>query len=222
MSNICILPMKSDSKRIPMKLFKEFCGKPLYEHVLEEVNKCPMIDKVYISTPDEWFINYFKDYNRKDYNRIKFIHRPKELAGDVELTEVLKHAAKEIVTRGGVDYEDSNIIQIQLNKPLTKASDIMECIKVFEDGDYDSLSTVQEIGTVIVGEHLESSRLSDAKYKSQAICKIWRYGILMNSVDDYSYGRKEKHCYHKIAKHHIEIDDMEDWRMAEALYKAGY
>jgi len=211
MSNIAILPIKSDSKRIPMKLFKEFCGAPLWTHVMLQARDCKMIDRIIISTPDKWFKNGFNTDNR-----FEIIDRPKELAGDIELTEVMKHACKEVAKEG------DNIIQIQLNKPLTKASDIMECIKVFEDGDYDSLSTVQEIGTVIVGEHLESSRLSDAKYKSQAICKIWRYGILMNSVDDYSYGRKEKHCYHKIAKHHIEIDDMEDWRMAEALYKAGY
>ena len=213
--NIAILPMKSDSKRIPMKLFKEFCGKPLYRHVLEQVAHCPMINNFYVSSPDRWIDGYDLKFYYKEYT-IDLIQRPKKLAGDVELTEVMKHAAKQVAKEG------DTIIQIQLNKPLTKASDIMECIKVFEDGDYDSLSTVQEIGTVIVGEHLESSRLSDAKYKSQAICKIWRYGILMNSVDDYSYGRKEKHCYHKIAKHHIEIDDMEDWRMAEALYKAGY
>ena len=213
--NIAVLPIKSDSKRIPMKLFKEFCGKPLYEHALEQVNKCPMIDKVYISTPDKWLINYFQEHNR-----IKFIERPKELAGDIELTQVIKHAAKKIVTRGGVDYEDSNIIQIQLNKPLTKTSDIMECLNEFITGGYDSLSTVQEIATAIIGEHLESSRTAEKKYKSQAIVKCWKFDTLMNSTNDYAYG--DNHCYKTIGKHHIEIDDMEDWKIAECLYRGGF
>ena len=214
MSNIAILPIKSDSKRIPMKLFKNFCGKPLYMHVVDEVKRLMhnygIIDKIVVTSPDKWFIN--KTFN--EYG-LDFILRPKELAGDVELTEVMKHATKKISATS-----EDNIIQIQLNKPLTKASDIMECIKVFEDGNYDSLSTVQEIGTAIIGEHLESSRTAEKKYKSQAICKIWKYDILMNSTNLYSYG--DNHCYHPIAKHHIEIDDMEDFRIAEALMKAGF
>ncbi len=208
--NIAVLPIKSDSKRIPMKLFKNFCGKPLWEIVFKELAEVYMLDKVVITTPDQWYIDKFGQGKN-----IKTILRPKELAGDVELTEVIKHAAKEINATS-----NDNIIQIQLNKPLTKASDIMECIKVFEDGNYYSLSTVQEIGTAIIGEHLESSRTAEKKYKSQAIVKIWKYDTLMNSKNDYAYG--DNHHYHRIAKHHIEIDDMEDWRIAEALYKAGF
>jgi len=210
MSNIAILPVKSDSKRIPMKLFKEFCGKPLWTYVSSQVRDCTMIDEIYITSPDIWFKNIFSEGKR-----IKFIDRPKELAGDVELTEVMKHACKEVAQQG------DNIIQIQLNKPLTKASDIMECIKVFEDGNYDSLSTKQKIKTGIIGNYVESSRTkNDSAYKSQAICKIWKYDILMNSNNQYSYG--DNHCYLEIPAYHQEIDDMEDWRMAEALYKAGF
>lgn len=210
--NIAILPIKSDSKRIPMKLFKDFCGKPLWTWVATQVAMCPMIDKVVISCPDEWAVNLARGSNIiKEWT---ILNRPKELAGDVELTNVIKHAAKEVAKSG------DNILQIQLNKPLTKASDIMECLSEFITGGYDSLSTVQEIGTAIIGEHLESSRTSEKKYKSQAIVKCWKFDTLMNSTNPYAYG--EKHCYKTVAKHHIEIDNIEDWKIAECLYKGGF
>lgn len=201
--NIAILPIKSDSRRIPMKLFKDFCGKPLHVWVATEVFNCAMIDKVYVSTPDKWFKKIISP-------TFEFIDRPKELAGDVELTEVMKHAAKQVAKSG------DNIIQIQLNKPLTKLADIMQCIKAFTDGNFDSLSTVQPIGTKVIN--------GTGTMKSQAICKIWKYDTLINTEitieNPYAYG--ERHFNLPIAKHHIEIDDIEDWRIAEALKKAGF
>lgn len=212
--NIAILPIKSDSKRIPMKLFKDFCGAPLWTHVALQVKNCRMIDRIVITTPDEWFTNEWFTKNFNPDNRFEFVLRPKELAGDVELTNVIKHAASQVAKSG------DNILQIQLNKPLTKASDIMECLKVFQDNNYDSLSTCQEIGTALIDEHISSSRLIKPMFKSQAIVKIWKYDTLMNSKKPYAYG--ENHHYHRIAKHHIEIDDMEDFKIAEALYRAGF
>lgn len=211
--NIAILPIKSDSKRIPMKLFKDFCGKPLWTWVATQVAMCPMIDNVVISCPDEWATNLARGSNIiKEWT---ILNRPKELAGDVELTKVIKHAAKQVAKSG------DNILQIQLNKPLTKARDIMECLNEFITGGYDSLSTVQEVGTSLINNPSASSRLAYKQYKSQAICKIWEYDTLMTSLEPYAYS-ETNHYYKRIAKHHIEIDDMEDWKIAEALYRAGY
>lgn len=205
--NIAILPIKSDSKRIPMKLFKDFCGKPLWTWVATQVAMCPMIDKVVISCPDEWATNLARGSNIiKEWT---ILNRPKELAGDVELTSVIKHAASQVAK------SDDNILQIQLNKPLTKASDIMHCIRLFQEGNFDSLATVQPIGTKVID--------GAGTMKSQAICKIWKYDVLMNTeitIDNpYAYGKR--HFNLQIAKKHQEIDDMEDWAICEALFKAG-
>lgn len=203
MSTIAILPVKFDSKRIPMKLMKQFCGRTLWTIVTDQVLKCHMIDRVIISCSDPSFQNVIQNIPK-----LEFHQRHEDLDGDVELTEVIKECAKAKAKTKDI------ILQVQLNKPLTKANDIMECLNVFIEGHYDSLATYQEIGTTVIDG-------SCAFMKSQAICKIWRYRTLMTSQQPYAYS-KHNHRYLQIAKHHVEIDDMEDFRIAEALYKAGF
>jgi pseudaminic acid cytidylyltransferase len=53
MSNICIIPARGGSKRIPRKNIKTFCGKPIIAYSIEAAINCKLFDEVMVSTDDE-------------------------------------------------------------------------------------------------------------------------------------------------------------------------
>ncbi|MBF9018678.1 MULTISPECIES: pseudaminic acid cytidylyltransferase [unclassified Oceanispirochaeta] len=52
MKNICIIPARGGSKRIPRKNVKLFCGKPIIEYSIESALRSGLFDEVMVSTDD--------------------------------------------------------------------------------------------------------------------------------------------------------------------------
>lgn len=63
MRNIGILPIKSNSKRLANKNFRNFCGKPLWRWSFDTLIECKLFDHIYLSTDSPNLINlpYFEN-----------------------------------------------------------------------------------------------------------------------------------------------------------------
>lgn len=55
MTNICIVPARSGSKRIPNKNIRPFLGKPILERVYELIKMCKNVDRIILSTDSEQY-----------------------------------------------------------------------------------------------------------------------------------------------------------------------
>ena len=53
MKNLCIIPARGGSKRIPRKNIKPFMGKPIIAYSIEAALKSGLFDEVMVSTDDE-------------------------------------------------------------------------------------------------------------------------------------------------------------------------
>jgi len=53
MSNLCIIPARGGSKRIPRKNIKDFLGKPIIAYSIEVALQSKLFDEVMVSTDDE-------------------------------------------------------------------------------------------------------------------------------------------------------------------------
>ena len=62
MKNLCIIPARSGSKRIPRKNIKEFLGKPIMAYSIEAALKSGLFDEVMVSTDDMEFAEVAKKY----------------------------------------------------------------------------------------------------------------------------------------------------------------
>lgn len=60
MDNLCIIPARGGSKRIPRKNIKPFCGKPIIAYSIEAALKSKLFDEVMVSTDDEEIANLAK------------------------------------------------------------------------------------------------------------------------------------------------------------------
>lgn len=53
MNNLCIIPARGGSNRIPRKNIKDFLGKPIIAYSIEAAFKSGLLDEVMVSTDDE-------------------------------------------------------------------------------------------------------------------------------------------------------------------------
>ena len=53
MKNICVIPARYDSTRLPGKPLKDICGKPMICRVYERAQKSKLADEIIVATDDE-------------------------------------------------------------------------------------------------------------------------------------------------------------------------
>lgn len=96
MTNICIIPARGGSKRIPGKNIKDFCGKPIIAYSIEAALNSGCFDQVIVSTDDHEIAEVAKRYGAK----IPFM-RPAKLADDFCGTQdVINHAINWLMETG--------------------------------------------------------------------------------------------------------------------------
>ena len=86
--NLCVIPARGGSKRIPKKNIKNFLGKPIIAYSIEAALKSNCFDKVIVSTDDKAIAKIAQEYGAE----IPF-YRPVELSDDyISSDEVVRHA----------------------------------------------------------------------------------------------------------------------------------
>jgi N-acylneuraminate cytidylyltransferase len=65
MNNLCIIPARGGSKRIPRKNIKDFLGKPIIAYSIEAALISGLFNEVMVSTDDEEIANVAKKYGAK-------------------------------------------------------------------------------------------------------------------------------------------------------------
>mgnify|MGYP005832700155 CR=1 FL=1 len=81
MNNLCIIPARGGSKRIPRKNIKSFMGKPIIAYAIEAALESKLFDEVMVSTDDE----EIAEIGRKFGAAVPFM-RSKEAADDFATT----------------------------------------------------------------------------------------------------------------------------------------
>ena len=65
MGNICIIPARGGSKRIPRKNIKDFLGKPIIAYSIQAALDSGLFDEVMVSTDDKEIADIVKNYGAK-------------------------------------------------------------------------------------------------------------------------------------------------------------
>jgi N-acylneuraminate cytidylyltransferase/pseudaminic acid cytidylyltransferase len=74
--NLCVIPARGGSKRIPKKNIKLFCDRPLIAYSIETAKESNLFDKIIVSTDSEEIAEVAKNYGAE------IQMRPKELSDD--------------------------------------------------------------------------------------------------------------------------------------------
>lgn len=223
MKNIAIIPARSGSKGLRDKNIKLLKEKPLMAYTIEAALQSELFDCVHVSTDSEQYAQIAREYGAD----VPFL-REQTLATDSASTwDALRWVIEKYRQLG---REFDTVTLLQPTSPLRDAEDICRAFHTFKEREADSVISVCEaehspllcntleengslqgfIDTNVVGRRQALSKY----YRLNGAIYIQKTAILMENRN--LYGEKS-YAYVMNKEHSIDIDDIFDFKMAEAL-----
>jgi CMP-N-acetylneuraminic acid synthetase len=132
---VALVPMRHASERVPGKNYRNFAGKPLFFHIVENLLKSKFIDQIVIDTDSSDIIKMTKE----NFPTVMILERPDNLRdGSIAMNDVLLNIANQI--------EADLYLQTHSTNPLLTYTTIDRGIKKLLDSYpmYDSLFSVTQ------------------------------------------------------------------------------
>ncbi len=220
MSNICIIPARGGSKRIPRKNIKLFHGKPLIAYSIQTALESKLFEDIYVSTDDDEIAEISKLYGAK------VIQRPKELADDFTGTgDVVKHALS--VVEKKYDF----CCTIYATAPLLQVKYLKEGYEKLNSSDAHMAFSVtsmpfpiQRTFKITKDSRCEMFWRENFSKRSQDLEEAFQdagqfyWERLDRDMKDIPFGSDSIPIV--LPRHLVQdIDTLEDWERAEKLYK---
>ena len=215
---LAIIPARGGSKRIPKKNIKKLGKKPLIAWTIDEARKSKLITDVIVSTDDKDISDVSKKF------KADVIERPKILATDWAKTiDVVLHSIR------GIEYE--LIVCLQPTSPFRTAEDIDKAINLFIKNKCESVIGVCEVVNQSWFMKMKEKYLLPVyghKYlggEGKDLPKIYvpNGAIYISTIDNLfkykSFYNNKVLPYVMPRERSLDIDDMDDWVIAEAIVK---
>lgn len=223
MKNICIIPARGGSKRVPRKNIKDFLGKPIIAYSIEAALKSNLFDEVMVSTDDKEIASIAKQYGAK----VPFL-RSAETANDFATTaDVLLEVLTKYRERG---VEFDTLCCLYATAPFVKAERLIECYGLLQ-GDVDSAFTVVEYSYPIQRSLVCNGKLIQMAYpehknsRSQDLTKHYHdagqfYFSAVKNVENNKCLWGEHTAPLILSELEVQdLDTLTDWQLAEMKYK---
>ena len=219
MKNIAFVPVRGGSKSIPLKNVKEFCGKPLIFWILKELSITNKIDRIVVATDCNTIRSIVKSF---DLPKVIVYDRLPINAEDTSSTESVMLEYLNL----GILEDDNNFILVQATSPFTQSKDFDNAIKNFETGKYDSLIScaifkrfIWDNNSVSINyDYTNRPRRQDFEGSliENGAFYISKVGNIIDSKNRLS-GKIGTYIMPEYTS--IEIDEPDDWVIAEHLMK---
>jgi len=223
--NICVIPARGGSKRIPRKNIKEFLGQPVIAYSIKAAIDSQCFDKVIVSTDDAEIAEVVKSFGAS----VPFM-RPDELADDDASTiPVVKHAIEWFDDQG---QSPSEVCCLYATAPFVRASTIRKAYEQMQStqADYCFTATsfafpIQRAIKITAENRVEMLYPEHLETRSQDLEESY------HDAGQFYWGKAEafkqqKPLFSKSATPYIlprylvqDIDTLEDWKKAELMYK---
>ena len=223
--NICIIPARGGSKRIPRKNVKTFNGKPIIAYSIEAAIESNCFDKVIVSTDDSEISKVAKGFGAE----VPFI-RPAEISNDFAATNpVIIHAVNWIENQGEII---DSICCLYATAPFIQSKTISNAyLQLIDSGANYCFSVtsfsfpIQRSIKIVKGgkvnmfypEHFltRSQDLEDAYHDAGQ----FYWGKPHAFIDNYQIFSEVASPF-LLPKHKVQdIDTPEDWLRAELMHK---
>lgn len=223
--NVCIIPARGGSKRIPGKNVRSFCGEPIIAFSIKAAIKSACFDKVIVSTDDKAIAEVAKRYGAK----VPFL-RPEELSNDYAGTlPVIKHALEWLEEHGNtIEF----VCCLYATAPFIKAEFLQKAYEqlISRRASYCFSVTsfpfpIQRAVKVSQNDRLEMFYPEYFSTRSQDLEEAY------HDAGQFYWGKAEafkqqiplfsEHATPFITPRYLvqDIDTLEDWKRAEFMYQ---
>ena len=140
--NLCVIPARGGSKRIPRKNIRVFAGKPMIAYAIDAAQKSGLFSRIIVSTDDKEVRKVSLEFGAE----VPFT-RPTELSNDhAGTTEVIAHATQWALDQ---NLEVEAVCCIYPTAPFVQANDLKRGWEALESGDWAYAFTVTDYAAPI-------------------------------------------------------------------------
>lgn len=205
--NLLIIQARTGSSRLPNKVLKELCGKPMLQHIIERVKRCHNVDKIIVATTN----------STQDMAIVNLC--------DLLQIECYRGSENDVLDRyyqAAKPYKPVNVIRITADCPLIDPVVIDQIIRIHEDGGYDYTSNT------LVETYPDG--LDTEVFKFSALEKAWRKADLASEREHVTPYIKFKDDFLRfsvervpsLAEKRWTVDTDSDFEMVTQIYNALY
>ncbi len=222
-NNLCIIPARGGSKRIPRKNIKDFLGKPIIAYSIDAALKCGLFREVMVSTDDSEIAEVALHLGAS----VPFLRSP-ESANDFATTlDVLKEVVMEYERRKV--YFD-NICCIYATAPFVNDQILKSSFRTFIEEQYESLFPILKYSFPIQRSlSLREKRVSfnwpeHVNTRSQDLDDIYHdagqfYWLKKSVLSNEAIVTSNSGGYLISELQAQDIDNETDWKLAEMKYR---
>lgn len=224
--NIAIIPARSGSKRIKNKNIKIFINKPIISYVIKTCIKSKVFSRIFVTTDSQKIARIAKKYGAEILLREK-----KKLSNDfTPVTQVIKYEINRIKK---VKNDNNYYCCILPTSPLLRPIDLRKSFKIFKKKQNSIVFSVNKFSYPIQRAfYLKKNGQIEMYNKKNFFKRSQDLGTSFHDAGQFYWGR-EKHwnksnffsnnCYpYLLSKFRVQdIDDHEDWKYCELLFKCN-
>jgi len=224
--NLCLIPARGGSKRLPGKNIRKFCGEPIISYSIKAAIESNCFDKIVVSTDDEEISNIAKKYGAD----IPFI-RPKELSDDYTGTnDVVKHAIEWFLKKNIVI---ENVCCLYATAPFVQPCYLKAGYeKLVESGKSFAFSVTSFPFPIQRAVRITSENEVEAIWPEHIYTRSQDLEEAFHDAGQFYWGKSESFLNGKVMfsnasvpvvlpRHLVQdIDTFEDWDRAELMYRA--
>jgi pseudaminic acid cytidylyltransferase len=224
MGNLCIIPARGGSKRIPKKNSKMFLGKPVIAYAIAVAKRTELFDTIMVSTDDE----DIAAIARANGAEVPFM-RSATNSSDVATTyDVLAEVLKRYAEQGDLFI---NACCIYPCTPLLKSENIIEAYYKLTAENYDTVISLVKYATPIQRAYTLSNHRVSMMYEEYANTRSQDLTPAYYDAGQFYWFNPDKLLHNKslignnmgaIILNETEVQDIDnetDWAMAELKYK---
>jgi len=222
--NLCVIPARGGSKRIPRKNIRVFAGKPMIAYAIQAAQRSGLFSRIVVSTDDEEVAKISREIGAE----VPFL-RPNELSDDHTPTvPVVAHAIRALEANGG---KMSCVCCIYPCVPFIEEQDLKKTLLLLEQGNSEYSFPVAEYPSPIQRAlKLGLGNQTSPFYPEFELSRTQDLERAYHDVGQFYWGSKKAWLTNpKIHANSLgcvipswrvaDIDKPEDWLRAEQLYK---
>lgn len=225
--NICVIPARGGSKRIPRKNIRDFCGKPMIAWSIEAARASRCFDRIMVSTDDDEIAQVARAWGAE----VPFM-RPAELAGDhADTTSVVVHALQRFQDTG---QTPASVCCLYATAPLVSAEDLSRGLKLLSSVPLERFvfTAVPYRSAIQRALHIDAdSGLSRMINPDKFGTRSQDLELAFHDAGQFYWGRPQawlsaSNIFDNSSTlilptwRVLDIDTLEDWTHAELMHKA--
>lgn len=224
MSNICIIPARGGSKRIPRKNILPFLGKPILAYSIEAALECNLFSEVMVSTDDIEIAEVARQYGAN----IPF-YRSEKTSDDYATTFDVLDEVLANYQNSGKSFD--NLCCIYPCAPFVNCQKLRTSYKILCDGGFETVIPVVAYSFPIQRSFTVKENRLSYKYPEFEKTRSQDLEIMYHDTGQFYWCKVTSLLEHKslvtgntgsliLSELEVQdIDNLSDWQMAELKYK---